>query len=696
MSQTSSEQNAITRQSRMQKNKSRVFWFGVCIVIVIVAVIFALAYNSVQNAQRDLNSSVEKDLQNVTFSRASEVNAWLNSIPEQATYFTNSPTIKIFADEMNKAGNNVVVNLGDDESSGGQLGQVDIQLTQSNLRDFVGMSEFNMGGMVNTAGEMYLSTEQTPSILRPDQVSLIKEVVQTGSFRLGPIEYANKFGLVLRIYLPIKSDQQDANGTKPTVAVLYLVKSISPKLSQLFALGTYANQGFESYLLQSGMNGQLQNVMYGQDKIADIPNIALDAAGNIPFGERDSVHGTSKVYSLGTKVGQQDLWVVWEQDFYQARKALESRTKTIYGVAALTALVMVLFVSGLWWWLVGNERSNVLKQFQELFKVIDEQKRLLDSINSTITDPISLTDTKGVYHYVNKAFAQAVGREPGDIPGLDTSAVFGFDTAKRLNSTDQHVIMTSESVTSNETIWLQSQKHYFQISKAPLRESGNRNVIGVVSVFRDITQVVETEQRSRRVVQQTIDALVQAIEKSDPFLGGHSRIMGATARLMCKAMNLSAEDTSTIETAATLSQIGKMFVPRAVLTKPGILTDEEKKVMEQHVEHTKNILKGIEFDLPVLDAIYQMNERLDGHGYPLGLKGDEINIHARVLAVANAFTAMARPRSYRPAMDTETVLSVLEKQSDSYDHNVVKVLRDVLHTPEGEKIVKMAASSKVD
>jgi HD-GYP domain-containing protein (c-di-GMP phosphodiesterase class II) len=107
------------------------------------------------------------------------------------------------------------------------------------------------------------------------------------------------------------------------------------------------------------------------------------------------------------------------------------------------------------------------------------------------------------------------------------------------------------------------------------------------------------------------------------------------------------------------------------------------------------VLKDIEFDLPEVDTIYQMNERLDGQGYPLRLTEDQISIHAKVLAVANAFTAMARPRSYRAALPVNEALSILEKQSGSYDPRLVSILRDVIATPQGERIVAQAASARV-
>jgi HD-GYP domain-containing protein (c-di-GMP phosphodiesterase class II) len=299
-----------------------------------------------------------------------------------------------------------------------------------------------------------------------------------------------------------------------------------------------------------------------------------------------------------------------------------------------------------------------------------------------------------MYKYVNQAFAAAVGRNVSDVIGLDGPAVFGFDTAKRLNASDQHVLMTGESISITEILWLQSKRYHFQISKTPLRDSGSRTPQGIVSVFRDITQLVETQERSRRMVQQTIDALVRAIEEADPFLGGHSRIMGGLASLMAKQLRLTERDTATIEAAANLSQIGKMFVPRDILLKPGALTAEEKAEMERHVEYARNVLKDIEFDLPVVDAIYQMNERLDGRGYPKGLHGNQISVHAKVLAVANAFTAMAKPRSYRAALPVQEAVSILEKKSDSYDPEIVTALRLVLSTPAGERLVERAAQSK--
>jgi len=330
-------------------------------------------------------------------------------------------------------------------------------------------------------------------------------------------------------------------------------------------------------------------------------------------------------------------------------------------------VVIVLMAFAAWWLLMGRDQREVANRFREMNTVIGEQKRLLDGINSTITDPIALTDAKGVFRYVNLAFAKVVGRDVESTVGLDVSAIFGFDTAKRLATSDQRVLMAGEHVMVVETLWLQSRRYIFQISKSPLRnDEGKTQISGIVSVYRDITKTVEAEERGRRAVQQTIDALISAIEASDPFLGGHSRIMAKLAGMIAKALQLSERDSQTIETAANLSQIGKAFVPRELLLKPGQLTDEEKKIVESHVEHTRNVLANIEFDLPVVDAIYQMNERLDGSGYPLGLKGHNIPLAGQLMAVVDVYDALISDRPYKRAFTHDEACRIIEDSAGTH------------------------------
>ncbi|MDR2503100.1 MAG: PAS domain-containing protein [Deltaproteobacteria bacterium] len=696
MSNTARQSDNLKNFGGGRKNLFRVF---AVLVLLTVAGLFAGAWHYGRIQVEQFEESAQKEINELIFSRIANMSKLFASVVEPAVSFISSEQIKGFAAHMEDQASSIPVLMGSrfEDLSQKQRGDLaDIQFVQHTLQQLISYSEFSFGTMLNIRGDAYLKTEQSYPDFNNRQKNLVHAAARTGRTQFGPARPGRaQEGLVLEIYLPIPAPGKSDDSAVNVVSVLYLTLPIKGKMSDLLNLEGYAAQGYAAILLQRE-NDTWQQVLYHEDRLRDLPPVSLGPDNGIAFALRDSITGGRKVYSQGLKATELDWWVFLELDYNQSRGALDNSIRGLYELAGLASLVLILLLSAIWRWSLSVERARSLAKIQELFALLDEQKELLDSINGTIAEPISLTNTQGIFIYVNQAFADAFARDILSIPGLDMAAVCGFDTAKRMNSVDQRVIMTGESVTSSEVIWLQSKRHHFQISKAPLRKGEDQSVTGIVSVYRDVTKLVETEERSRRVVQQTIDALVRTIEQADPFLGGHSRIMAEVAKLLSTALHLSDKEVITIETAANLSQIGKMFVPREVLTKPGALTPEEKKLMEQHVEHTIKALEKIEFDLPVLAVIAQMNERPDGQGYPKGLKGDAIGIHARVLAVANAFAAMARPRSYRPAMEVDKVLSIMEAEHGSYDQQVVGILREVLHTPAGERLVAQAAKSRAD
>lgn len=242
-------------------------------------------------------------------------------------------------------------------------------------------------------------------------------------------------------------------------------------------------------------------------------------------------------------------------------------------------------------------------------------------------------------------------------------------------------------MTFSETLYLQSQPHHLQISKAALKTAEGQ-ATGTVAVIRDVTEMVESRKRQEQATAKTVEALVRAIELTDPYLAGQSRLMGAFGLAVAKALNAGDSDLATIETTANLSQVGKLFVRRELLFKTDPLTTEEKKEMEQHVEHAARVLKDIDFGLPVFEAVSQMNETLDGKGYPAGLQGEAIKLPGRVLAVVNSFCAMVAPRAYRGARGVEEALTIIEKTGQTaYDARVVAALKEVVHSAIGEKLL---------
>ena len=148
-------------------------------------------------------------------------------------------------------------------------------------------------------------------------------------------------------------------------------------------------------------------------------------------------------------------------------------------------------------------------------------------------------------------------------------------------------------------------------------------------------------------------------------------------------MGFSEDELTGIYIAGVLHDIGKMAVPVEILVKPGKLTDMEMSLIQRHPQAGYEILKGIDFPWPVALATLQHHERLDGSGYPQGLKGDDIILEARILAVADVVDAMTHHRPYRPAFSMQEAMEAISMgRGRLYDPQVVLACLEVLEGKE--------------
>ncbi|MCX5837944.1 MAG: HD domain-containing protein [Deltaproteobacteria bacterium] len=166
----------------------------------------------------------------------------------------------------------------------------------------------------------------------------------------------------------------------------------------------------------------------------------------------------------------------------------------------------------------------------------------------------------------------------------------------------------------------------------------------------------------RQAMGATLRTLAQAVETKEPYTAGHHKRVADLARTIAMEMGLSDETLEGIRTAGILHDIGKIPLPSEILNKPAKLSAAEFQQVKTHSQTGYDILNDIEFPWPVARIVWQHHERMDGSGYPLGLKGDEILPEARVLAVADVVEAMASHRSYRPMPGLDKALEEIGAQ----------------------------------
>jgi len=199
-------------------------------------------------------------------------------------------------------------------------------------------------------------------------------------------------------------------------------------------------------------------------------------------------------------------------------------------------------------------------------------------------------------------------------------------------------------------------------------------------------EVKQSFEKLKKALNGTVYALTEVLQRRDPYTAGHQLRVAHLACAIAQEMGLSEDQIEGIRIAGLLHDIGKISVPSDILSRPGQMTDLETDIIETHAQVGYEILKTIEFPWPVLEAVLQHQERLDGSGYPAGLSGDKIILEARILAVADVIEAMSSHRPYRPTLGMDRALAeITDNRGIRFDPAVVDAcLR--LFTEKGYKI----------
>ncbi|MFH0729719.1 MAG: HD domain-containing phosphohydrolase [Pseudomonadota bacterium] len=179
-------------------------------------------------------------------------------------------------------------------------------------------------------------------------------------------------------------------------------------------------------------------------------------------------------------------------------------------------------------------------------------------------------------------------------------------------------------------------------------------------------------EKSQRAMEGIIQAIAATVEIRDPYTAGHQERVAALACAIAGVMKLPSDTVYGLRMAAVLHDLGKIAVPAEILTRPGPLNDLEYGLIKNHVQYGYDILKKIEFPWPLATIVHQHHERMDGSGYPQGLKSGEIILEARILAVADVLETISSHRPYRPSLGmVQAMGELMENRGILYDADVV-------------------------
>ncbi len=289
-----------------------------------------------------------------------------------------------------------------------------------------------------------------------------------------------------------------------------------------------------------------------------------------------------------------------------------------------------------------------------------------ESILAAITDGVVVVDAHGIVLYANQSAERIFER----------GRLLGRELAIPLHDGEAH--QDINLIRPDGVGWA-------ELRSAPITWMNQRAwVIGI----RDITERKQIELREHEVASRiehamlgTIDVVSRMMDLRDPYTSGHERRVGEVAAAIAAEMGLDADTQRGLRVAGNLHDVGKITVPAEILSKPGKLSALEFEMIKGHAELGYQVLKDIDFPWPVAEVAYQHHERIDGSGYPRGLKGDAILIDARIMAVADVVEAMSSHRPYREGMGIDKAVADIERgRGTIYDAKVadacVRLFRD--------------------
>ncbi len=306
-----------------------------------------------------------------------------------------------------------------------------------------------------------------------------------------------------------------------------------------------------------------------------------------------------------------------------------------------------------------------------------EREQWLATILRSIGDGIIVADANGRVEFMNPLAERLTGWPSGEALNKPLGEVFAAGAAKTVDGdAPSPECAASDGACSAPVEDVLASRNGgtvpIELTSAPIID-GKKGPRGDVHVFRDITRRKESEDQLRRALKGMVQAMSVTVEMRDPYTAGHQRRVSRLSVAIAREMGLSERQIEGIRMAGDIHDIGKIYVPAEILSKPGKLTDIEFTIIKTHPQVGFDILKNVEFPWPIADIVVQHHERLDGRGYPAGLKGDAILLEARIITVADVVEAMSSHRPYRPAHGIDKALEEIERnKGTAYDASVVE------------------------
>ena len=337
---------------------------------------------------------------------------------------------------------------------------------------------------------------------------------------------------------------------------------------------------------------------------------------------------------------------------------------------------------------------NFLRDITER-KTAQQELSKLAAIVHYAAEMVNLSRLDGSMVFLNQAGVQMLGINPEDIGQTNIMQVI----PKKWQEKVQNEILPA---LGRDETW-EGDLQYLNLKTGEpvdvhavtftIRDEISSQPLYFANISLDITgrkqaeeKLVQSYDKLKKTVRSAINTMARIAELKDPYAAGREQRVAALSTAIARELKLDDEAIENIQNAAIIYDIGKIYLPMHVLGKPGKLSGMETDLIRGHAEKGYEVLQDMDLPGAIAQSVLQHHERLNGSGYPWGLKEKEISLGARILAVADVLEAMTSPRPYRPAFSIEAALEEIQKNRGTlYDPDVVDVCLK-LFTEKGFKL----------
>lgn len=321
-----------------------------------------------------------------------------------------------------------------------------------------------------------------------------------------------------------------------------------------------------------------------------------------------------------------------------------------------------------------------LEKLKLALKEYDKSKYFLSLLNLHSPIAHALIDRNFTIQFINNAVKNITGYRPEEVVGKKCYTLFGpghvcpgCAVLKCFNDGQPHNNVKLEVNRMGKEIALHQRA-------VPFEFAADGSVATVLEIANDVSELYNAQRQLEEDFSALIESLISIIELKDEYTSHHSSNVRKWAVMLGEKMGLSERELRDIELAAILHDIGKIGIPTNILNKPGPLSPEEYGIVKLHPVNGEKTLAKIKRLEKIRKIIRHHHERFDGKGYPDGLKGEEIPLIARIIAIADAFNAMTSDRSYRKALSIKEALAEIEKGAGTqFDPVLAKLFVDMVN-----------------